>query len=135
MGRGPCGVENVPGLIETIRRRRSVRELKSEGIPEEIIREIVDAGRHAPSAGNLQPWHFFVVVDPDKRRGLAVAALNELWIADAPAIVAVCAEIQRVEERYGERGRDLYVLQDTAAAVQNMLLAAEGLGVGACWVG
>ncbi|RLF23588.1 MAG: nitroreductase family protein, partial [Thermoprotei archaeon] len=63
------------------------------------------------------------------------AALGQMWIAEAPVVVVVCANIPRTAWRYGERGRSLYCLQDTAAAIQNMLLAAHALGYGTCWVG
>ncbi|MCL6560259.1 MAG: nitroreductase family protein [Firmicutes bacterium] len=56
-------------------------------------------------------------------------------MAEAPVVVVVCAEPSRSAQYYGERGRHLYCLQDTAAATQNMLLAATAYGLGSCWVG
>ena len=58
-----------------------------------------------------------------------------MWIADAPVVIVVCANEPRSARYYGERGRRLYCIQDTAAATQNMLLAAHALGYGTCWVG
>ena len=122
-------------LFEAIYGRRSIRSFKPEPFPEEALTRILDAGRWAPSAGNVQPWEFIVVRDGRLKRGLAEAALHQTFIAEAPVVIVVCADLARARSSYGLRGETLYCLQDTAAAVQNMLLAAYALGLGACWVG
>lgn len=66
---------------------------------------------------------------------LAGAALNQSFIEQAPLVIAVCADLDLCQRAYGLRGRDLYSIQDTAAATQNILLAAVAEGLGACWVG
>jgi len=121
---------------EVVRARYSVRELDPDAdvSPEEVER-LLWAATRAPSAGNRQPWHFCVVRDGDVRRGLAAAAYGQSFVADAPVVIVVCADADRSAERYGERGRTLYVLQDTAAATEHILLAAFALGLGGCWVG
>jgi len=78
---------------------------------------------------------FIVVKDEKIKERLAEAALGQMWMTTAPVIVVVCANLERSASRYGERGRNLYAIQDTAAAIENMLLAAHALGYGACWVG
>ena len=122
-------------IIEVIRTRRSIRSFKPDPIPKEDLMKILEAAIWAPSAGNCQPWEFIVVTREDLKRSIAFAALGQMWIAEAPVVVVVCANISRSERRYGERGRNLYVIQDTAAAIQNMLLTAHALGYGTCWVG
>jgi SagB-type dehydrogenase family enzyme len=66
---------------------------------------------------------------------LVKAAGGQSFIAQAPVAIVVCTDAGRSAERYGERGTNLYCIQDTAAAVENILLAATALGLGACWVG
>jgi nitroreductase len=76
-----------------------------------------------------------VVREQATKRALAQAALNQWFISEAPVVVVVCADPERSAARYGDRGRHLYSFQDTAAATENLLLAAVASGLGACWVG
>lgn len=122
-------------ILELIKSRRSIRRFKSEPIPKEDLMKILEAARWAPSAGNCQPWEFIIVTKEETKHKLAMAALGQIWMTEAPVIIVVCANIPRTSWRYGERGRTLYVIQDTAAAIQNMLLTAHALGYGTCWVG
>ena len=121
---------------EVINRRRSVRAYeRHRPVPEELIRQLLQAAIRAPSAGNRQPWHFIVVRDGTTKVGLASAAYAQHFVAQAPVVIVVCADANRSAARYGRRGWELYCLQDTAAGTENLLLAAVALGLGACWVG
>lgn len=122
-------------LLRLLKERRSVRGFSSSPVPREGIMKILEAAIWAPSAGNVQPWYFYVVTSPEKKESLARAAYGQRFIAEAPVCVVVCAEPERSYYHYGNRGRNLYCYQDTAAACQNILLAATALGLGACWVG
>ncbi|MDI3281532.1 MAG: nitroreductase family protein, partial [Bacillota bacterium] len=122
-------------VLDAIRERRSIRRFKPSPIPDATLGRLVEAAALAPSAGNLQPWHFCVVKDEAVRRSLARAAGGQSFIAAAPVALVVCADPLRSASRYGRRGAELYCLQDTAAAVQNLLLAATAFGLGSCWVG
>lgn len=122
-------------VFEAIRNRRSVRAYTGEDVSDEAVERLIDAARHAPSAGNIQPWEFVVVRSEKVKRRLSAAAVDEPMIREAPVVVVVCADEGRSGLGYGSRGRTLYCLQDTAAAIQNMLLAAYALGLGACWIG
>ena len=122
-------------VIDAILDRRCVRKFSSEPIPDATIGRIMEAAVHAPSGGNLQPWEFYVVLNQEKRAALAEAAYGQSLLAEAPVAVVVCAVPQMSGAKYGQRGMTLYCLQDTAAAVQNILLAATGYGLGSCWVG
>lgn len=99
------------------------------------MKRILEAAVCAPSAGNLQPWEFVVVRNSETKKALAEAAFGQDFIADAPVVVVICASTVRSASRYRERGASLYCIQDTAAAIQNMLLASYALGYGTCWVG
>ena len=122
-------------VFDCMRDNQSIRSFKSEPVPEPTLSRILEAACWAPSAGNLQPWYFYVVKNNDLKEAIVQACFDQEPISAAPVIVVVMADPAAANDRYGERGAQLYCLQDTAAAIENMLLAAEGLGVGSCWVG
>jgi nitroreductase len=122
-------------IIECIKTRRSVRKFLDKPVPWDNIATILDCGRLAPSAGNLQSWKFIVVEDKGPKEEIAKACVDQLWIADAPYLIVVIAETEKMKRFYDLRGERLYIVQSCAAAVQNMLLAAHSLGLGSCWVG
>jgi nitroreductase len=106
-----------------------------DDIPDKVIALVMEAAVWAPTAGNAQPWYFYVLRDEYLKKKLAEAALSQAFIAQAPVVIVACADLDRAQSAYGKRGVDLYCLQDTAAAIQNMLLCVHVLGLGACWVG
>ncbi len=120
---------------EAIRSRRSVRTFRPDPVPEDLLKLLVELANWAPSAGNLQSRDFVLVRDAKLRQGLARAALDQDFLAQAPAVLVVCANLHRVFSRYGQRGQDLYAIQDAAAAAENFLLAVHEAGLGAVWVG
>lgn len=122
-------------VFEAIKGRRSIRAFESRNVPDELIEKLIDAACWAPSAGNIQPWEFVVVRKPEIKRMLAEAALNQSFIEEAPVVIVVCANENRSMQGYGVRGKTLYCIQDTAAAIQNIHLTAYSLGLGTCWVG
>ena len=122
-------------VLEAIKGRRSIRAFKNQGVPAEIVEELIDAARWAPSAGNIQPWEFIIVRKPRIKRRLVETALDQMFIEEAPVVIVVCADEERSSQGYGVRGKTLYCIQDTAAAMQNIHLTAYSLGLGTCWVG
>ncbi len=123
-------------FFETVAKRRSVRSFQTdEPVSAEDEVRLLEAAREAPTAGNVQPARFYVVRDAEVRAKLMAAALGQPWVGEAPLVIAVCADLAAHEKAYGRRGVELYSIQDTAAAVENILLAATALGLGSCWVG
>lgn len=123
-------------VFEAMEKRHSVRSFdSSREVPDELVEEVLRCACLAPSAGNVQPWRFLVVRDRGIKEALAAAALGQRFVAQAPVVIVVCADLEAHAGSYGKRGVELYAVQDTAAAVQNMLLAATALGLGTCWVG
>jgi nitroreductase len=108
--------------LEAIGARRSVRRFESRPVPREILEKLVDAGRLAPTAINVQPWEFIVVTDESVKNRVAAITDHGKFGADAPAMIAVFSKDTK------------YYLEDGCAATTNILLAATGLGLGACWV-
>lgn len=129
-------------FFEVVRRRRSVRQFENRDVPEEAVRALLEAAVQAPTAGNMQPWEFIVVRDRQRVASLVSATYSgylqaggqpQRWIERAPVVIVACVNTRRSGARYGEHGRRLAAI-DVAAAVENLLLAATGLGLGACWV-
>ncbi len=122
-------------VFECISDRRSIRKFLDVPVEWEKIGAIINAGMLAPSSGNIQNWRFIVVRDEAKKERISEASLKQSWISSAPVVIVVCSEMKKIRQFYGVRGERLYAVQNCAAAVQNMLLAAHSLGLGACWVG
>ncbi len=121
--------------LELIKTRVSIRKFEQGPIPDADLQTILAVGVSAPSAGNRQPWRLVVVKDQSIKDRLAEGAFGQSFVATAPVVIVVCGVPAESAERYGERGAELYVFQDTAALTENILLAAHVLGYGACWVG
>ena len=122
-------------LFEIIRTRRSIRKYKEKAVPWDNVVEILQAAKYAPFAGNILNCKFVVVKNEEKRKAIAEASVQQYWMQDAPIHIVVVGEPEKAERYYGTRGARLYTIQGAAAAVQNMLLTAHSLGLGACWVG
>jgi len=111
--------------IEAILKRRVWRTFAGKPVELDKLRQIVDAGRHAMSARNLQPWQFIVIRDPGTLSQLGELCSTGRFIAGASAAIAV------LKDRSNTRWADV----DCAQAVQNMANAGWALGLGTCWVG
>ncbi|MGD0994196.1 MAG: nitroreductase family protein [Candidatus Bathyarchaeia archaeon] len=122
-------------LLEIIKNRRSIRVFKKQDVPQDIIEKLLEAARWAPSAGNVQPWAFVVAISQKMKQNLSMAAFGQKDLEEASVVFVVCADEKLAEQSYGVRGKSLYCLQDTAAAIQNILLTAHSLGLGSCWIG
>jgi nitroreductase len=108
--------------IEALKTRRSVRAYTGEPVSREVIEDIVDCGRLAATAINIQPWEFVVVTDPEMLGAIAAATEYGKFIARAAACVVVLSLDTK------------YYLEDGCNASQNILLAAHAHGLGSCWV-
>lgn len=117
-------------LFEAIRGRRSIRSFMDRPVEEEKLSAVLEAGRLAPSARNLQDWRFVVVRDPATRKRLAEAARNQEFVGQAPVVIAACGTSDMVMTC----GQPACVL-DVTIAVDHMTLAAVAEGLGTCWIG
>ncbi len=121
---------------DVLQARRSVRRYRTDlSVSDEQVQKLLEAAIAAPSAGNRQPWHFYVVRSQEVKDGLTEAAFGQGFVAQASAVIVVCANPGQSASRYGPRGRDLYCIQDTAIATTYMMLAATDMGLATCWVG
>ena len=121
--------------FDVIKSRRSIHSFKDKKIPDEILYAILDAGHCAPAAGHITNWRFLIVESEESKKAIAKAALGQYWMIQAPIIVIVCSESSSRLQEFGGRGEKLYSVQNVAAAIENILLAAHNFGVSSCWVG
>jgi len=115
-------------FLDLAHSRRSVRQYRPDPVPDDLLMQVLEAGRWAPSAVNSQPWEFIVVTDPAVKQALydlaGVLGLKWRQLLTAPVVIVICA-----------RRLTPYARDDCIFAGQNMLLAAADLGLGTCWIG
>ncbi|MBI2147272.1 nitroreductase family protein [Candidatus Woesearchaeota archaeon] len=121
-------------VLEAIKKRRSIRKYKDVGVEWDNVVHILEAGRYAPSAGNLQDWKFIVVTEEDIRAKVARACLNQSWMETAPVHIVICSILERQIQHYGDAGKK-YAIEDASCAAMAMMLEATELGISSCWVG
>lgn len=147
----------MSNLQDVIRQRRSIRKFQPRIVPKELVVEVLEAAGWAPSAHNSQPWRFIVMEDAVAKRELA-EKMVDAWAADLAKDGSIVAEAKRIErrERFAtaptivlacltmdglmkfpdaqrqQTERDLAV-ESLGAGLENLLLAAHNLGLGACW--
>jgi len=124
-----------PDVFWAIAARRSYTRFLPPPVEMDKILQITQAGALAPSSGNLQNWSFIIVTDLDRIRELYHHSLDQEPFLSATAAVIVVGDEESAYRLYGVRGKKLYTIQNCAAAIQNMLLAATALGVGSVWIG
>jgi nitroreductase len=121
---------------ELYKKRRSVRRFKDAPVTNEQISRLLEYAVMAPSACNMQSWHFYVVTDNKIKNELAENGAFTPWVATAPVVFVIAADLgSDLCRRFGDRAEELFVLQDTALAAQNILLGAADMGLGGCFVG
>ncbi len=120
-------------FYEVIRKRLSVRAYRPDPVPEEILNRILDAGRLAPSAKNLQPWKFIIIRDEKIRQALVPACRNQQFIAQAPVIICACALLEQAWKGMGGYWSAAEI--DVTIALEHIILAAANEGLGTCWIG
>lgn len=115
-------------ILENILTRRSIRKYKKEDIPKKDIEVVLKAGMYAPSAVNKQPWHFIVSGDKQLFEEIISVHPNAFMLRGANKAIVVCGDLNLVHA-------EGYLTLDCSAAIQNILLAAHSMGIGACWIG
>lgn len=122
-------------FFELVKVRRSIRLFQPKPVEEEKIKKILEAANLAPSAGNLQAYTILVVKNKKIKEKLYQAALNQEAIYLAPVILIFFANPKKSSLKYGQRGENLYCLQDATIAASYAQLAAANLGLGSVWIG
>jgi nitroreductase len=115
--------------LDLIFKRRSIRQYTAQPVEKEVLVQLLRAAMAAPSAVNSQPWEFVVITSPDGIQKLG--RILPLGRYNAPAAIVVCGSPLRARNPAGL----LFWVQDCSAAIQNILLAATGMGLGSVWIG
>ncbi|MDD3519752.1 MAG: nitroreductase family protein [Actinomycetota bacterium] len=126
-------MKNCDNLLEVISKRKSIRGYLDKKVEKEKLDYLIEAFRLAPSAKNLQPWKLIIIDDKETIKKLVPACKNQVFISEAPLIIAVCAF---EEEAYGTMGGYLNSYPvDIGIAFEHLVLAAAEQGLGTCWIG
>jgi nitroreductase len=112
-------------VFEAIKRRRSIRKYEATPVPQEKLENILEAARLAPSASNVQPRHFIVVTDEERKKALS-SGMFAGFLKQAPVVIVACGDEKKSPKWYAI---------DVAISVENMVLAATAEGLGTCWIG
>lgn len=123
-----CGGTDIFNVIGS---RRSIRKYKNKKVEDEKLNQVLEAGRLAPSAKNMQDWRFIVVKDKKLRKSLVSAAANQSFVGEAPVVIVCCTVIPNYILRCGQPAGVI----DGAIAIDHMTLAATALDLGTCWIG
>lgn len=110
--------------------RRSVRKFEDREVPAAMLQDMLEAGMAAPSAVAKDPWHFIVLREKAELNRLADLLQHGQMLRQAGAAFVVCGDIRQAHDQ-----QESYLLQDLSAATENILLAANALGLGTCWLG
>lgn len=114
--------------MEAILSRRSIRKYTKKQIPDDLIKKLIEAGMSAPSAGNEQPWHFIIINDPQILSKIPTFHNHAQMLKDASHAILICGDINL------EKHKGMWV-QDCSAATENILIAAQSVGLGTVWLG
>jgi len=113
-------------VFEAFRKRKSSRSYAGTPVPDEVLVNIMEAARLAPSAGNVQPWHFIIVRDEEKRRRIAKGCRYGKFLSESPVVIIACGN---------KKASPRWYAVDTSIAVEHIVLAATARGLGTCWIG
>ncbi|MDH5302443.1 MAG: nitroreductase family protein [Gammaproteobacteria bacterium] len=123
-------------FFTTVRNRHSIRKYQTDmPVEKEKLHAILEMACAAPSAGDLQAYRILVVTDAPTRLKISNIASQQSFINEAPVCLVFCAEPARSAAKFGQRGQDLYALQDATIAAAYAQLAVVAAGLGATWIG
>ena len=122
--------DNGQAAIENIMTRTSIRQFKAQPVEQDKVDILLKAAMAAPTALNLQPWHFIVINDKE-----TIALLSGKQPTSAPLMIAVCGDTDKTMLPDGSTKLPDFWVEDVSAATENLLLAAHALGLGAVWTG
>ena len=114
--------------IECLKSRRSIRKFKKKPIPREIILEILECGRWAPSGVNYQPWKIFIVMNPEFKKDLAKCTKYSNMINNCSSVFLIYLD-KSIEYNYTKQ------VQSIGAFFENILLSIHAMGLGGVWIG
>ena len=123
----------MSSIMSNILNRRSIRAYAAKEVDRDDIVKMITAASWAPSGNNLQPWRFSVVTNVELIKELSSFTVYHKWVQEAPCLIAVFLDTKIIDDKIP----NLYIkhVQSIGAAIQNMLLAADEMDLGTCWIG
>lgn len=121
-------------FFDVVEKRQSIRAFEDKEVDKETLHRILETVNRAPSAGDLQAYRITIVRDAELKTQIAIAAVEQMFIAQAPVVLVFSADQKASEVRYGDRGHELYCVQDATIAGAYCQLAVTALGLGCVWV-
>jgi nitroreductase len=113
-------------VFTVFRTRKSVRSYVSDPVTDEDLLTILEGARLAPSASNIQPWHFIIIRENETREKIAKGCRYGRFLSESPVVIIACGNKQASSHWYAV---------DTAIALEHVVLGATALGLGTCWIG
>ena len=113
-------------VFETFAKRKSVRSYLEAPVPDEVLSKVMDTARLAPSAGNIQPWHFVIIREKEKRAKIAKGCKYGKFLSETPVVIIACGD-KKASPRWHS--------VETSIALEHIVIAATALGLGTCWIG
>jgi len=128
-------------MLKEIENRRSIRKYLDKKVEKELIVEVLESARLAPSGSNTQPWSFIIIESEEKKRQLTIADHNQQWMMSAPIFIVCVADIRSrlandIDVKLDENSSEpelKQIIRDTAITIEHILLEAEHLGLSTCW--
>lgn len=126
-----------------VMKRRSIRSYTGQDVSDTLVKKLLEYGHAAPSAGNLHPWEFIVVRDPENKRRIVDTTFcgndfdgtaHQEWLMEAPVLVVVVVNKAKSAARYADKALKTLVYLDSSACIENMLLGAVNLGLASCYI-
>lgn len=132
------GIRSIQMLRE-IEKRQSIRKFTKQSVSADILRNLIEAARLAPSGNNTQPWHFIIITSQESKMRIAQVNHNQRWLAEAPVLIACVGDMSSRVKDYCEVDENSpqeelkQIIRDTAIATEHIVLEAEYLGLSTCW--
>ena len=134
----------MDNILSLLKSHRSIRKYKPEHIPDELMNNLLNSARQAPTSANLQVYSIIIVKDQEKKKTLAHLCGDQPWVEACPVFLVLCPDLNRLAKvcemrgyEFNDRFIELYTVAvvDTALVAENILLGAESLGFGGCMIG
>lgn len=120
---------------KVVKKRQSVRKFEQKEISEEKIIKVLELANLSPSAGNLQARKIVVIKDQKTKEAIVLVAYDQDFISEASIVFVICADLEESAKEYGQRGKELYAIQDATIFASYLELTVASLGLSSCWVG
>jgi|WetSurMetagenome_2_1015567.scaffolds.fasta_scaffold76939_1 nitroreductase len=134
----------MQNILSLLKSHRSIRKYKADPIPDDLLTDLLNSSRQAPTSSNLQAYSIIVVKNQETKKSLAHLCGDQPWVESCPVFLVLCPDLHRLAQICAMRGYEIndkhielftVAVVDTALVAQNILVGAESLGLGGCMIG